>query len=389
MARLRGAQAPLGTRDVPIVVSTPVDSVGWAAKLQREVLTPTCWIDPGDIERPAAVQIRFSGRRVGANGRSRQGDTFSRDENVEGIVGGSGPVSVTSRVDGVASGEWIVTARIVGRDGPTIIKPDRASRRPAATTGPRWPWRYRAMSIAPTGRIRTALAPLAPVPGVIPGAYATLVALGVLVGIAVQALVLAQERRESGAALTVSLWAVVAGILGAKLWYVLGHRGRRFDGWCIQGFVLCAGAVAAIGAASRLSMPVGTFLDSMAPGLLVGMGIGRIGCFFAGCCCGRPTSSRWGIWSSDQRVGARRIPTQLLESLLAVCVGAVALILALWSAPASQGAIFVGSLAAYTLGRQLLLPLRARPLYTRFARPVTIGAVGIALLASILANASA
>ena len=283
-----------------------------------------------------------------------------------------------------------MTARLAGRDGPRLIKPDRSPSHgdPGPTKRLLWPWRHDAMSAAEVRPIRTALIPLAPVPGVIPGAYALLVALGVLVGLSVQALVLSHERLAVGAALTISLWAVGSGIVGAKLWYVIGHRGRRFDGWCIQGFVFCALAVAAVGAAFHLPMPVGTFLDSMAPGLLLGMGIGRLGCFFTGCCCGRPTPSRWGIWSSDRRVGARRIPTQLMESLLALAIGIAALILVLRWTPARPGAIFVAGVSAYTLGRQFLLPLRARPLHTRSARPITIGAAAIALVAPILWSAS-
>jgi phosphatidylglycerol:prolipoprotein diacylglycerol transferase len=333
----------------------------------------------------------FSGRRVGAKGRPKPGDSFSQEAVVDEIVGGTGPVSVTTKVYGINPGEWSVTARLAGRDGPRLIKPDRPPSHgdPGPTKRLLWPWRHDAMSAGPARPIRTALIPFAPVPGVIPGAYATLVALGVLVGLSVQALILSHEHLPVGAALTVSLSAVAFGIVGAKLWYVVGHRGRRFDGWCIQGFVCCFVAVAAIAAALRLPMPVGTFLDSMAPGLLLGMGIGRFGCFFTGCCCGRPTPSRWGIWSSDRRVGARRIPTQLLESLLALAIGIAALILFQRWAPARPGVIFVAGVSGYTLGRQFLLPLRARPLHTRFARPITIAAAAIALMGLIPWSASA
>jgi prolipoprotein diacylglyceryltransferase len=70
-----------------------------------------------------------------------------------------------------------------------------------------------------------------------------------------------------------------------------------------------------------LHVPAGVFLDVTAPGLLFAMAVGRVGCFFAGCCGGPPTASCWGVWSSDQHVGARRIPTQLLESVLAFSLG--------------------------------------------------------------------
>ncbi len=42
-------------------------------------------------------------------------------------------------------------------------------------------------------------------------------------------------------------------------------------------------------------MPVLSVLDVSAAGLALGHGIGRIGCFTAGCCYGKPTSMPWGI----------------------------------------------------------------------------------------------
>src|SRR5579884_3267225 len=70
------------------------------------------------------------------------------------------------------------------------------------------------------------------------------------------------------------------------------------------------------------------------------MAVGRVGCFFAGCCGGPPTASRWGVWSSDQRVGACRIPTQLMELVLAGILGLGALAVVLNHGTA-DGAIFV------------------------------------------------
>src|SRR5438046_9251951 len=125
----------------------------------------------------------------------------------------------------------------------------------------------------------------------------------------------------------------------------------------IQGLIT-GGTLAAAILLVVLDVPAGVFLDVTAPGLLFAMAVGRVGCFFAGCCGGPPTASRWGVWSSNQRVGARRIPTQLLESALALSLGLLALGAVLGHGPAG-GAFFAAALAAYTLGRQGLLRLRA------------------------------
>src|SRR5437879_8448707 len=92
----------------------------------------------------------------------------------------------------------------------------------------------------------------------------------------------------------------------------------------IQGFITGATLAAAI-LLVVLAVRLGVFLDATAPGLLLGMAVGRIGCFFAGCCGGPPTASRFGVWSSDQRMGARRVPTQLFEFGLALVLGLLVL----------------------------------------------------------------
>jgi phosphatidylglycerol:prolipoprotein diacylglycerol transferase len=175
----------------------------------------------------------------------------------------------------------------------------------------------------------------------------------------------------------------MVGIVGAKVWYiVLYRREHRINGWCIQGFITGAILAASI-LLAVLVVPAGVFLDVIAPGLLVAMAVGRVGCFFAGCCGGPATASRWGVWSSDQRVGARRIPTQLLESLLASSLGLGVLVLDLGHGPAVK-VFFVGSLAAYTMGRQGFLHLRSEPRKTRLSGLFTATLAALVLVATVV-----
>lgn len=134
---------------------------------------------------------------------------------------------------------------------------------------------------------------------------------------------------------------------------------------------------------AALNVPTAAFLDVTAPGLLVAMALGRVGCFFAGCCGGPPTASRWGVWSSDQRVGARRIPTQLLELALALSLGLGVLVAVLVHGPAG-GAFFVGPVATYILGRQGILHLRAESRKTLLGGPVTAALAALVLVASVV-----
>jgi len=203
------------------------------------------------------------------------------------------------------------------------------------------------------------------------------------VALALQALVISRDHLAIGPWWAVTLVAIAVGIAGAKVWYiVLKRREHSMNGWCIQGFVTGATLAAAV-LLVALDVPAGVFLDATAPGLLVAMAVGRVGCFFAGCCGGPPTVSRWGVWSSDQRVGARRIPTQLMEMALAGILGLGVLVGVLVHGPTS-GALFVGGLAAYVLGRQGILHLRAEPRKTRLGGLVTAALAALMLIAAVV-----
>src|SRR5437667_5836660 len=195
------------------------------------------------------------------------------------------------------------------------------------------------------------------------GMWDAMATLGIAVALALQFLVISGDHLALGPWWAVTLVAIAVGIVGAKVWFiVLYRREHRIEGWCIQGFIAGATLTAAI-LLVVLDVPAGVFLDVTAPGLLVAMAVGRVGCFFAGCCGGPPTASRWGVWSSDQRVGARRIPTQLLESVLALSLGLGVLGVVLGHGP-TDGAFFVAAMATYTLGRQDIMQQRAIPRMT-------------------------
>jgi hypothetical protein len=151
------------------------------------------------------------------------------------------------------------------------------------------------------------------------------------------------------------------------------QRGMHLDaGACIQGFLLVALAVIA-GGSVLLGLPVGAVLDLTTPGIFFGVAIGRPGCFFTGCCAGRPTRHSWGLVSSDRRLTARRFPVQLYEATAGLVLGLVSLSLLSLSTPAVEGVVFIVSVAAYTLVRQFLFPLRTDP-HTRAGRLLTITA---------------
>ncbi len=333
-------------------------------------LAATYWFDAAASAQPWSVGIRFTGTRVGVKGKPAGRDRFERIERVTGIAGGSGRVAVTTRVNGINAGEWRVTAAPVEQGTGT------AGRGVASSTG-RLPRRVLTT--------RTRLFHLAHGPSVRLVAWPALVGLGFVVALVLQALLLARAGVDALPVFLVSLLASVLGYPGGKAYYLILHRKhpRHFltAGACIQGFLIVALGIMAIGIAI-LRLPVGVLLDATAPGLFLGMAIGRPGCFLTGCCAGRPTGSRWGLWSSDRRVVIRRIPVQLIEAAVTLAIGVVTLVLVLAVQPPIAGNIFVGALAFYTFFRQLLFPLRADSRTTR-GRVVTIAICGLVLVASI------
>lgn len=322
---------------------------------------------PADGALP--VNVRFRGRRLGGPAQPGGRDSFDVVRRVPVVPPGTGQMTVTTRVLDIDPGEWRVHAEATAEGVPR------------GAAAPAFP---RATAVG-----RTAFAPVVRVraPGVTLGAWPGFVFAGALLGLVVQGLLARQLQFSATAALLVTLVGCLVGVIGGKAYFLALHRDRQVQGllmvgMAIQGFVLALVATVVVGALLA-GLPLGAFLDATAVGLLFGMTIGRFGCFFGGCCAGRPTSSRLGLWSSDRDLGVRRIPTQLLESGLAAALGTVGALLLTLAAPTPRGVVFVGLLSAYTLGRQLLFPLRDLPRTTSHGRTVIAIGTAVSCVAAI------
>ena len=85
-------------------------------------------------------------------------------------------------------------------------------------------------------------------------------------------------------------------------------------------------------------LPLWPTADVLAPGVVIGQSIGRLGCFAAGCCWGKTATVPWAITFTDIEV-ARTIgtpldtpvhPSQIYESLLTLLI----FVVLIWLAPA-------------------------------------------------------
>jgi phosphatidylglycerol:prolipoprotein diacylglycerol transferase len=359
-----------------------------AALLERashQVLAITHWFEPVQRTEPYSVTVRFSGRRVGVTGPAQLGDEFLHEETINEVVPGSGPIALTARVRDINPGEWTVKATTVeythsrrGRQEPEHARPVERPVNPLTRLWFKW-----APPVDTAIPVKTGQEAYIRIPGVIPLIWVALVTIGMVVAVLVQALLAARLHLAVGAIFISTALAIGVGIAGAKIWYIIKHRDKHdIIGWCIQGFI--AGAtITAVIMFTVVRVPLGTVLDVTAPGLMLGLAVGRVGCFFAGCCGGPPTASRWGVWCSDQHVGARRIPTQLMESLFSLILGLITLAAVLMHGPAG-GVYFVAVIAAYTLFREGILRLRAEPLTTRLPVLVTPVLSALVLVAALV-----
>lgn len=380
----------LGERPAPHV-QQPSAKAAPDVNREPQGLTATFCFASGSPRGPYPATVRFTGHRIGVVGRPDRRDAFIQEERIDQVIPGTGPVSVTARVHGINPGNWSVGAELLNPpDEATSVRLYSRASKPGSRTlqAATWSWRrWRLSEVLPMPlRTRwTRVLGFDPVPAVIRGSWAGLVALGVAIGFVFQAALLPREHIAFSTVLPVSLLAVVAGVTGGKLWFIALHwrtwRASPGDGFCIQGALVGAVAVGT-GALALLHLATGVVLDATAPGLFLGVAVGRLGCFFTGCCAGRPSAARFAVWSSDRRVGARRIPVQPLESLVALCIGLVGLFVVLRYRPAVPGAVFVASLAAYTLCRQFILRLRVEPRRSGLGAPATAVAATLVLAAS-------
>jgi phosphatidylglycerol:prolipoprotein diacylglycerol transferase len=134
--------------------------------------------------------------------------------------------------------------------------------------------------------------------------YGLMLAIGFITGSYLLTMELKRKRIDAAHASTITLVALVGGIVGSKLLYLIEHwsafladpSGMAFSPGGLTfygGFLLAAFLVYVYAKKKRIAFL--TIADSVAPGLIIAYGIGRLGCHFAGDGdYGFPTDLPWG-----------------------------------------------------------------------------------------------
>ncbi|MEU5905689.1 prolipoprotein diacylglyceryl transferase [Micromonospora sp. NPDC047467] len=151
----------------------------------------------------------------------------------------------------------------------------------------------------------TAVWQLGPVPI---RAYALCIIVGIVLACWVTERRLRQRGVAPGAVLDIAVWAVPAGIIGARIYHVLTSPEKYFGaggdpmkafaiwegGLGIWGAV-AGGAVGAWIAARQLGIPFTVVADALAPGLPLAQAVGRVGNWFNNELFGGRTTLPWGL----------------------------------------------------------------------------------------------
>ncbi|MGW0432674.1 prolipoprotein diacylglyceryl transferase [Micromonospora sp. NPDC003197] len=151
----------------------------------------------------------------------------------------------------------------------------------------------------------TAVWQLGPVPI---RAYALCIVLGIVVAAVVTEVRLRRRGVAPWAVLDIAVFAVPAGIIGARIYHVItspqayfGEGGNPIKalyiwegGLGIWGAV-AGGAVGAWLAARQLGIPLTVVADALAPGLPLAQAVGRVGNWFNNELYGGPTTLPWGL----------------------------------------------------------------------------------------------
>jgi len=230
-------------------------------------------------------------------------------------------------------------------------------------------------------------------------------ALFILAGI-ILALVLTESRlrargAESGIALDISLWAIPLGILGGRFFHVVTHPNDYFfpgadllavfriweGGLAIYGALIFGAVGAAIGARAA-GIKFTSYLDAVAPGVLLAQAIGRWGNYFNNELFGTPTDLPWGLqidsnnpaYPAGLPEGVLFHPTFLYESIWSLA-GVALLLAADQRFKLRWGRMFGLYLVYYSVGRIWIEAIRIDPSEIFFGLRINIWSAlaGIAL----------
>lgn len=195
--------------------------------------------------------------------------------------------------------------------------------------------------------------------------YGAMLLVSFALGTAVTVQLGKRHANSAGAMVELMLWGILGGLLGGRLGFVAQNLPYYFEHplsilnvreggmTVITGVILGAAAVVIFG--RRRGVPAMNIVDYCAGApLLVGMGIGRLGCLLHGCCYGRLCEVSWGITYPVGALGAGippgpRYPVPLMELGLDFIL--LGIVLWFWPRAKFAGQVFWLTFGGYAIIR--------------------------------------
>jgi phosphatidylglycerol:prolipoprotein diacylglycerol transferase len=158
--------------------------------------------------------------------------------------------------------------------------------------------------------------------------YGFFVALGLLAGIFLAGMEARRLDLDADKIIDMCFYIVVAAIVGSRLLFVIQNPGT-FTAQPLEAFKIWkgglvfyggfAGALVVVLVYLRVyRLPLGKVADIAALSIPIGHFVGRIGCFFAGCCYGKTCDRMWAVtFRHPEALAPLHMPlhpTQLYES---------------------------------------------------------------------------
>ena len=139
--------------------------------------------------------------------------------------------------------------------------------------------------------------------------YGVLLALAFLAGLWVANRQAKRAGLDATRITDMAVYVLIGGLVGAKLllliveWPFYSRNPGELFSLVQSGGVFYGGLIGALPVAwwyaRKHGLPPWPTADVLAPGVVLGQAVGRMGCFAAGCCYGRPTSVPWAVTFRD------------------------------------------------------------------------------------------
>lgn len=188
--------------------------------------------------------------------------------------------------------------------------------------------------------------------------YGVMIAAAFFVGFVIARLEAKRKGFHPDLAYDLVLAGAIAGLIGARVVFVLGHWRTDFglnpvsvfyvwQGGLVWYGGFIGGGLGILALVLRRKLPVAKVADLAAPAVALGSAVGRIGCLLNGCCYGVVSRVPWALTFVGQTLP--RHPTQIYDGLYNLAIFGV-----LWSIRKrvkADGMLFWLYVTMYGVGR--------------------------------------